>query len=335
MNSKRRALLIFIPCALIAVVLGVFLFFSGRVTTNPAGTVGNTAGNLNNDGLFCEYNQTVYFANSSAGGRLCAMNADESNVRSINSLQVRNLLAGGDYLYYFQTGSAGSSHELGWLPGMKTFDRCTLDGKNTASLTTDTIVTGQLVGNYLYLLASADEGLSFYKLKIDNSDKTELSALSINPASAGNGTIYYNGVQDDHYLYALDTSTDVVSEVWRGNIWFPTLDGDYIYYLDVAENYRLCRYSLSQNVIEILTEDRVDCFNVGSGYIYYQKNGADARLICMQADGSNPQTVATGNYTRINMTSRYVYFQAFGDESTTYHSPLGSTFYEVFAPEAL
>lgn len=335
MSSKQRALLILIPCALIVVVLGALLFLSGRVTPNPAGTIGNTAGNLNNDGLFCEYNQTVYFANSSAGGSLYAMNADESNIRSINSLKVRNLLAGGDYLYYFQTGSAESSHELGWLPGMKTFDRCTLDGRNVISLTTDTIVTGQLVDNYLYLLSSTAEGPSFYKLKIDNSDKTELAQLSINPACAGNGTLYYNGVEDDHYLYALNTANDVVSEVWRGNIWFPTLEGDYIYYLDVAGNYRLCRYCLSLNIVEILTEDRVDCFNVGGGYIYYQKNGSDARLICMQTDGSNPQTVAIGNYTRINMTSRYVYFQAFGDESTTYHSPLGSTFYEVFAPASL
>ena len=41
-----------------------FLFtLSRRIAMNPAGTVGNTAGNLNNDGLFCEYDGTVYFLN--------------------------------------------------------------------------------------------------------------------------------------------------------------------------------------------------------------------------------------------------------------------------------
>ena len=30
------------------------------------------------------------------------------------------------------------------------------------------------------------------------------------------------------------------------------------------------------------------------------------------------------------MTSRYVYFQEFQDDTTIYHSPLGSSGYEVF-----
>ncbi len=45
-------------------------------------------------------------------------------------------------------------------------------------------------------------------MKIDKSDKTELPTYEINPASAVNGTIYYNGTQDNHYLYAMNTATD-------------------------------------------------------------------------------------------------------------------------------
>lgn len=52
----------------------------------------------------------------------------------------------------------------------------------------------------------------------------------------------------------------------------------------------------------------------------------------MFTDGSNVQTIAIGNYTAINMTSRYVYFQAFGDDSTTFHAPLGSPYVSIFSP---
>ena len=151
-----------------------------------------------------------------------------------------------------------------------------------------------------------------------------LATIPINPACAQDSVIYYNGVETDHYLYALNTANDTPTEVWAGNIWYPILSENYVYYMDVAENYRLCRYSLSQGVIEVLTNDRVDCFNVGSGYIYYQKNSSTPQLICMRTDGSNAFVVAEGNYTDINMTSQYVYFRAFDDKYTTYHSFIGS-----------
>lgn len=329
--KKSVKIILAAAAAVIVIAIGVAIVLSRRIVMNPSGTVGNTAGNLNNEGMFCEYDGTVYFHNTFDGGGLFAMNSDESNLRRLNSLQVRNILAGGKYLYYYQTGISYTDSNFGHALGLPSFQRSKLNGKNVEGLTTDVIVTGQLVDNYLYLLTQKkSSGTAFYKLKIDKSDEVFLANYIINPACAESSTIYYNGTQGDHYLYALDTKTDIPTVAWKGNLWYPALDGDYVYYMDVANNYRLCRYSISQNVIEILTHDRVDCFNVGSGYVYYQKNGTDAQLICMRTDGSDKKVVAAGNYTHINMTSQYVYFQEYGDNSTLYHAYLGSTAYEPF-----
>ena len=337
MSKRIRAILIFVLIIVILAVMGVFLYFSQRITMNPDGTVGNTAGNLNNGGLFCEYDGTVYFSVTQAGGGMFAMNADESNIRQLNNQLVGNILAGGDYLYYFQTGTAASSSGSGLmqLQGIHSFNRCQLNGKNSTAITTDVVIKGQLVNNYLYLLTSKGSSISFYKTKIDGSDHIDLVDYVIDPACAENGTIYYSGTDTNHYLYTLNTANDASNVYWRGNVWYPIKQGDYVYYMDVENNYRLCRYSFSQNVIEVLTQDRVDCFNVGSGYIYYQKNStSNPQLICMSVDGSYPFTLAYGNYTNINMTSRYVYFQAFDDTNTLYHAPLGSSTYSVFMPIA-
>lgn len=332
MSKSVKRILLTAACVLLFIVLGAILFFARRVTMNPDGTVGNTAGNLNNEGLFCEYNGTVYFSNASAEGVLYAMNPDESNVRRISDLKVRNVLAGGKYLYFFQTGAAAGSGLVD-LRGMISLVRCSLDGKRITSLTNDIVVTAQLMNNYLYLLTSTNDGPSFYKLKIDKSDQVHLADYNINPAcGASNGMIYYNGTQEDHYLYALNTANDVVSEVWHGNLWYPVLDGEYIYYMDVENNYRICRYSMYRNEIEILTEDRADCFNVGGGYVYYQKNGSEPQLRFMRTDGSDNTVLAEGNFTHINMTSRYVYFQPFGSDAIMYHAPLGNPNYSTFAP---
>lgn len=333
MKKNAKTVLILCAVVLLSAALGSTIYFSERVSMNPAGTVGNTAGNLNNSGLFCEYDGKVYFSNTYDGGSLFVMNPDESGMKRLNQLKVQNILAGGKYLYYFQIGGSSDS-TFGQLPGAKSFERCKQNGKGGTAITRDVVVTGQLVDNYLYLLTAANSGSVFYKIRIDKQDKTVLANYTINPACAENGVIYYNGTQNDHYLFSLNTATDAVSELWRGNIWYPVLQGDYLYYMDVANDYRICRYSFSLNVIEILTNDRADCFNVGNGYIYYQKNGSDAQLKCMRTDGSDVKVIAEGNYTNINMTSQYVYFQPFGDKTTMYHSPIGSSYYESFGAAA-
>ena len=328
--KKAVRITVIIIVAILLIAAGILVMFTQRIAMNPPGTIGNTAGNLNNDGRFCEHDGTVYFYNSFNGGGLFTMDPNEGNLRRLNNLEVRNILAGGKYLYYFHTGASTVTTGFGHAFGMRSFLRCKLNGSNAETLTTDVVITGQLVDNYLYLMTSQYDGPSFYKMKINSSDKIELADYTINPACADNGVIYYNGTRNDHYLYALDTETDVSSELWKSNIWYPVLDGDYIYYMDVANDYRLCRYSRSQDVIEILTQDRVDCFNVGSGFIYYQKNGTEPQLKCMRTDGSNVQVIAEGNYTKINMTSQYVYFQEFGNDIVTYHSQLGTPDYEKF-----
>ena len=77
MNKAAKITISVIACLLL-VSVAVLLVLSQRVTMNPAGTVGNTAGNLNNDGYFCEYDGTVYFYNSFPGGGLFAMNPEEN-----------------------------------------------------------------------------------------------------------------------------------------------------------------------------------------------------------------------------------------------------------------
>ena len=209
------------------------------------------------------------------------MDPSEQNIKKLGNASVKNILAGGKYLYYYQTGASGDAG-IGALRTVRSFNRCKLNGTDVTGLTRDPIVSAQLVGSNLYIMTSGDNGPLFYRMKIDKSDKTDLADYEINPACAVNGTIYYNGTQENHYLYALNTSTDSISTLWNGNLWYPIAQGDYIYYMDVENNYRLCRYSLSRNEVEVLTEERIDCFNVGYGYVYYQVNGGEACLKCCQ-----------------------------------------------------
>lgn len=322
MNRRLRTTLIILAVTFIFVILLALSILSERISPNPAGTVGNTAGNLNNRGLFCEHDGVVYFANPYDNDTLYSMSPDETGIKKLNSSSIELINAGGKYLYYFMTDADGSAG-LGYVRTRNGIYRSRQNGRDVACLSTSTVFSMQLVDNYLYYLMSDESGPHFYKQKIDSGDEILISDTQINPACVVGGTIYFNGTGKDHELYALNTSDDSISSIWAGNIWYPIVDGDYVYYMDVANNYRLCRYSLSDNIIEVLTNDRIDTYNLCGNTIYYQKNSAsDPCLKRMNKDGSNNEVVCEGIYSDINSTSQYVYFHEYGSTVPMYRTPV-------------
>lgn len=322
MNKKTKHIIsILVVCFFTLAIAGVMIIRSLPVK-NPPGTVGNTAGNINNKGLFCEYNGLVYFANPYDGNALYSMTPDEKDFKKLGSVTVSLLNVGGKHIFYYQTGSNGSAG-LGYLRTQTGIFRCDLKGNSTTNFSQDAAFSMQLVDNNLYYHVSDDKGPHLYKRSINKSDPVLLADSIINPACVVDGKIYYNGTESNHYLYSLDTATDSVNTVWEGNLWDPIVYGNYVYYLDVANDYRLCRYSLTEGSIEILTEDRIDKYNISTNYIYYQKNSqTEPCLKRMFLDGSNPEIIADGNFTDINITSNYVYFHPFESNVPTYRTPV-------------
>lgn len=329
MSSKKQIII------LTAIVIAFLLLLTGTVVLSrtysgvrpvPEGTVGNTAGNSYNDGLFCEYNGVVYFSNPYDGGALYSMNPDESNIQKLSSASVSHLNAGGNYLFYFQSQSSGSSG-LGYVRSRLGVFRASLSGKKPVCLYEDLIFNMQLAGNNLYLLSSAEDGAHFYRVSAQDGTLDELSRTYWDFSCAlSDGTIYYSGTENNHYLYRYNTASGSSSVAWEGNLWHPVYDNGYIYYLDISSDYRLCRYSLSGGVVEILTHNRVDCYNLAGGYLYYQKNSAtEPALMRMTLDGQNVETLMEGNFTHINVTSQYVYFTAFDAETPVYRTAIGGS----------
>lgn len=323
MKKNVKAILFGIIFLVIFIVLIFFAFKKDKITPIPAGTVGNTPGNANNGGLFCEYNGIVYFSNPYDGGALYSMSPDESNMKRLIHADVAYINAGGDYLFYYQEGASGTSG-LGYVRSSDGLFRATLNGKKVTNLSDDLIFNIQLIDNNLYYLTSDSTGPSFYKLSVDGEKEEVLTNTGWNFAGAmSDGTVFYNGTENNHYLYRYDTATGSSSVAWQGNVWYPIYNEGYVYYLDVSDNYKLCRYSLNNDVVEVLTHDRVDCFNLAGVYLYYQKNSTDEpALKRMTLDGQNVEIVAEGNYTNINVTSSYVYFTTFGSEIPVYRTPV-------------
>ena len=323
------ALAVIIALSIILVVSGVLFRRGEKVTSNPPGTTGNTAGNLNNGGIVCESDGRIYFANPYDGGSLYSMNVDETDCKKISSAVATSINVAGNYIYYFQSGSSGAAG-LGSVRIPHAFIRSHIDGSKGYTISRDVVVKAQIVGDRLYLEGTADNNHDApYFMGVDTSGENMeiLAQFGINPACASGDLIYYNNIQGNHNLMVYDTKNGTSTLLLEGDFWNPALDGGYIYYMVPSENYQLRRYSLSAKTIEIVITERVESFNILNGYIYYQTMGDNPHLAFARADGSGLTVVANGYYNSISMTSGYVYFKDYFNETSLYHTRPGSTSY--------
>jgi len=323
-KSVKKPAYFIIPAVLI-VLLIVAIYFEKRgvrLSPIPEDTIGNTAGNLRGEGRFCEYEGKVYFSNPYDNDSLYVMNPDGSDMEKLLNSGVSYINAGGSYLFYYLESKSGGSG-LGYIRATTGVYRSTLRGKESSCLDNDMATMMVLIGDEIYCQHYDNTDFStLHKIPAAGSrEEIELSKDIVETASVQNGTIYYSGLTDDHYLHAWNTKNDTNSIVWDGNTSYPTVIGDNVYYMDVDNDYRLFRYNLSSGELTALTEERLDYYNIYDNVVFYQTNGTDTpALMRMNLDGSNPEVVMEGTYHRINATSAYTYFQPFDDDNVIYRT---------------
>ena len=332
--SKLKVFLTTMFIALILTLLLVANFFLNRVTPNESTQIGNTAGNLNNKGLYCESNGKVYFSNPYDHNVLYSMNPDETDITRLNDVGVSSINVDSKRIYYSQTGSADGSG-LGYIRNTTGMYRCDLSGDDTYCYTKDPVGILALCGNHLYFQHyEVETGAYLDVMPIDSKESTPLLYSMVTPASVAGTNIYYAGNDADHYLYALDTITNTSSLIWEKPVWNPVYQDGYIYFMDLRSNYELHRYNLSSGEEQVLSSDRIDFFNIYGNVIFYQKNSATSpALKRINIDGSNDEVIKEGVFESVNITSEYAYFNEFDKKIPVYHqSTYGPVAPEVWMP---
>lgn len=322
MNNKQKLFITF-GCTLIFLIIAYFLIrMQDNIPLNPEDTVGNSAGNLYNKGLFCEAGDKIYFANAYDNGSLYCMNTDESEITKLHDGNIQYINAGNNYLYYFLANSPEGNQGLGYVRGISGLYRIRTNGSDPTGLSRDAAGCVKLLGNTLYYQHYEKEtGVTLHSIETNRKNDTLINNSAIIPAASSGTKLYYAGMEEDHNLYTIDLTTGSSAIELQANLCYPVVEGSYLYYMDLDSDYTLCRVNLmvpSQGA-ERLTTDRVDTFNVYGNTIFYQRNSeSEPALIRMNLDGSNPEIVAEGNYTNINCTGNYTYFTSFGSSVPIY-----------------
>ncbi len=319
----RKTVLAFSILALAVVAIFTFYILDRRIPMDTAAT-GNSAGNMQNSGLFFEMGDKVYFANASDNNCLYSMNLDESKPKRITSMGVKYISGSNGFLYFYMdsTKLANNVKGLGAASNQYGIYRCKANGRNQTCLLRDFCGEVQLCGEYLYYQGKTNGG-SLNKIRVDKTNQSVVAQEFISPVCYDNGIIYYTGVSSDHNIHALYTqSGDATTNILNGNYFFPVVNGGYIYYLNGDSNYSLWRTNLYSGEQQLITSDRVDCFTMDDRYIYYSYSNAETpALKRCDHDGMNQLVLYNGIVNSINLTSRYVYFKVYGSDEVMYHIP--------------
>lgn len=324
MSKKARTIIIW---CVILILVGCIVFINymqNRTIYNDGYAVGNTAGNLYNGGLFCENGGKVFFSNPEDDHKLYVMDPDGSNAKKLCDDVASYINADENYVYYVRYNGSNDVALSFLKVATNSLCRISRDGGDVTILDDDPCLYASLVGIYVYYIHyDKQEASTLYRVRIDGSEREQISKTPYKTCSVENGCIYFNEEENNHNLMCLDTSGNSISTLYECVCYEPVMQNGIVYYMDGENDYGITRVDLSYATPVTVVPDRVDCYCVYEDGIFYQKNDGDPTgIYWCDRNGENEKLVMEGTFTSIHTSSQFLYFYDFSNDSICYEMPL-------------
>ncbi len=301
---------------ILAGVIAAYII-SVRVPRNPESAAGNTLGNLNSGGMFCESDGKIYFSNPYDGYTLYSMNTDCSDVKKLSSDRCSYINAYGKFIYYIKNNITSSSSLLSGSPyGVI---RCRKNGSHYEVLHGDYSDDLALSGNTLVFNSPYDGSMATFSVNINGSDSRQLATGDFSNAGLTENGLYYSNpgviIPGNHYIYRMNVSDGSSYPVLEANTYMANYIDGILYYIDLDNGYALTSYYTQTGQSRVITSEHVVLYNVYEGVIYYQEETGEHSVVRIGSDGSNPVRLMAGDVSSISCTSQYTFVCPYGEDS--------------------
>lgn len=324
-STKKKGLTAII-IIIIALLVGVILMLvevSKKIQYNNLPINGNTTGNLNNSGRFCERNGIMYFSNGYDNYALYSYNPDNGSCKKLCEGPVKGINVDSHYIYYIRE-AAGSASTFGVSTGaFKGLYRMDLNGKNKTCIYSGSVGNMQLINNKLFFQKYSNEyGFRLYSIGIDGKDEREILQESVNPTGYYDNYLIYSNRNDNHNVVKMNPENEEKETLYQGNCYAPIVQDNFLYFMDADDNYSLVKVNLSTSEKTVLTPERLDTYNIYGDTIFYQVSDSERPCLKrMKTDGSNIELIQNGVFYDINITENYTYFTAYDTTVPIYRTP--------------
>lgn len=331
---------ILIPIGIILVIVfaGILLYLGGKTKFNDEDADGNTAGNLYNNGLFCQYEDKIYFSNLADDGALYSIDTDLSSSKKLLKDKVNFINVSGKYIIYNRvnnlklqgTGNPLEFHHVGIY-------RVKLNGKGIRMLDDAPTSDVHQFGNDVYYLRYNDtQSFSLNTVRLDGDNLKEITNEPVSTAMITRDYIYYTGGTNDHNIYRLSKNSFQRELVKEGNYNKVLLQDNTIYCINNEDNYSIVKMNADGSNESTIVKDRVSTYNLSKDgqYLFYQADGGDHNgVYYLNLLTGEKALIQAGNYSDLCVTDDYLFFHVFDSTSMYYVKLSNPTIAKPFMPE--
>ena len=316
-TGKKKSYKPIIAIIVIILIVGSLVLYSyltNRVVPSAPGTVGNTAGNLYNGGLFCEKDGRIYFSNPNDDNTLYSMSSSLGDFKKLYDDYCRYINADENYVYYTRMNNKKENPTQSVFIFYSTgVFRITKSGKNLKMISSDPSGGLLLYDNKLYYQIYKNNALSLFRSGIDGSDEKKIISDDTPVVSAYDGYIYYSGKLSDQNIHMISPS-GIDSVAFETKAYLPIATEEGIFYVSTSDRYKIYLSDFEGKNAKCLVEKPVSWYNITSDgrFLFYQCDEKDESAIyCLDRTNGTTDKIADGNYKWINIAGGYCFFYDF------------------------
>lgn len=308
---KKNVKLILIALIVLFIIgfgIGFLSPKKSMVNNNNTYTLGNSHGNIVNDGLVAEYKGLIYFSNTMDNGKLYSMSEKGEEKKKITDDKALFINIIDDCIYYRNESDGGKIYKI------KT------NGKERTKLNEDSSLYINLSGNYLYY-SNESKGNRLYKVDINGKNNKKLSNDSASFINLCGNWIYYSCESDGNKLYKLDTAGEKRTLISNDMCYFINIVGDWIYYSNYTDGFSLSKMKLDGSSKKVLDKNSSHSLNVLGDWIYFNctdNNYGESGLYKIKTDGTSKERLINQFSDKIQLAFDWVFYINSFDKDNIY-----------------
>jgi len=309
-NGNKKWIFVLVA-VLAAGLLLLYSYLTNRVVPSASQTLGNTAGNLYNGGLFCENDGVIYFSNPNDDYTLYSMSTELKDFEKLYDDYARYINADENYVYYTRKNNKKENPTNSIFIFFSTgVYRIGKGGSNIKAISTDPSGSLLVYDNRLYYETYNNNKLTLYSTGLDGKDEKKLISDDTPVVSVYDNKIYYAGNLSDQNIHYINSSggSDVAIET---KAYLPIVTAEGVFYISTAQNYNICRCDTDGANNETLVDRSVSWYNMTDDgrYIFYQCDDKDnSAIYVLDRTENTTEKIADGNYKWINIAGGYCFF---------------------------
>ena len=312
----RPALAIFLILLIGAGIL-LYSYLTNKVYKSAAGTIGNTAGNLYNGGLFCENGGRIYFSNPNDDYTLYSMNLQFGDYKKLYDDYARYINVDENYVFYVRQNNMKKKADKNPFVLYSTgVFRVRKNGSNLQMISKKPSGSLLLYDNKLYYQIAEDSKLSLHRIDIDKENDQEILNDDTQVVSVFDGRLYYAGKLSEKNIHYLNSNGNQNIAV-ETEAYLPIAMEEGIFYISPQNGYNIYLADYEDNERKNIVKHLCSWYNITSDgrYLFYNCDEKDDSAIYMLDRESNEEVkILDGNYKWLNIAGGYCFFFDFYSE---------------------